>query len=131
MKMAATIHQISRAAVMRRAWALARQRREETARRTFDLGARIVGARVIHTRTYPEVLAATPLDLGAAQKVAWAEARAGFCHCGNNPPHSGALVISRHGGALAPMRRLRFSRVVRLLASPVRWIDSRFIRRAA
>jgi len=121
-----TIHIISRSVTMRRAWQIARQQREETARRTFDLGARVVGARIVHARTYAECLAATKLDLGAAQKVAWAEARRDNV----TAPNSGALVVARHGGALAPLRRFR-GRILPLVLTVARWIGARIARVAA
>jgi hypothetical protein len=120
-----TIHVFNRRAIMRRAWELARQAREEKARRAFDLGARVVGARIIYARTYAECLASTPLDLGAAQRAAWAEARKV-----NNAPHGGALVVVRQGGELAPLRRFR-GRVLPLLLTVARWIGGRFIRARA
>lgn len=128
--MAATIHQVSRAAIMRRAWQLARQRREESARQVFDLGARIVGARVIHARSFDECLAATKLDLGAAQKLAWREAK-GVLSLEQTFGQRGALVHwRRNSSSVAPLRR-RLGRVLPLLARFARWIDVRFIRRAA
>ncbi|RAI19448.1 hypothetical protein CH337_11840 [Rhodoblastus acidophilus] len=105
---------------MRRAWAIARKRREEIARRTYDLDVRIIGSRVIHNRPLSAFIAETPLDLGAAQKIAWAEARKA-----DDASHGGALVIFRPR-ALAPVRR-RLGRVWPLLIAAARWINRRFI----
>ena len=107
---------------MRRSRQLAREAREGTARKAFDLDVRVVGARIIHNRPLSAHIAAIPLDLGAAQKRAWAEAKG----VALTDTHGGALVIVRQGGALAPHRR-RFSRVWPLLVTAARWIGSRFI----
>ncbi|MBB4201144.1 hypothetical protein CCR94_10605 [Rhodoblastus sphagnicola] len=107
---------------MSRAWELAREAREETARKAFDLDVRVVGARIIHNRPLTAFIAEIPLDLSAAQKRAWAEAKG----IAKIYTPATALVIVRHGGALAPLRR-RFSRVWPLLITAARWINSRFI----
>jgi hypothetical protein len=122
--MATTIHIYDRGAIMRRSWQLAREAREEAARKAFDLDVRIVGARIIHNRPLAAFIAAIPIDLGAAQKLAWAEAKGVFSHNGNNL--GGALTVVRHHGALAPLRR-RLSRVWPLLIAAARWLNSRFI----
>ena len=115
------LHVYDRRKIMARAWELAREVREDAARKAYDLDVRIVGAKIIHGRPLSAHIATIPLDLGAAMKQAWAEARKI-----NNAPHGVALVVVRHGGALAPLRR-RLSRVWPLLIAAARWINSRFI----
>jgi len=111
---------------MARAWEIARQRREEVARRAYDGDVKIIGGRIIHNRPLSAFIAETPIDLGAAMRQAWQEAR--------NPeslsssPTGRALVVMRPtAGALAPLRRMRMARVFRLLSGVARWIGERFI----
>jgi hypothetical protein len=82
-----------RAKILRRAHALARKSREEAARKTYDLEARVVGVRIIHARTFAAVLAATPCDFGAAMKAAWAEAKGVQAPSCKSAP-SAALVLA-------------------------------------
>ena len=118
--MAATLHVYDRGVIMRRAWTIARQRRDEAAREAFDLNVRIVGSRIIHLRPLAAFIAETPLDLGTAQKAAWAEAK----RANDQNSKTGALIIVRQGGALAPLRR-RFSRALPLLIAASRWLRQR------
>jgi hypothetical protein len=121
-----TIHVYDRGVIMRRAWAIARQRRDELARRAYDANVRVVGSRIIRAKPFEAFLVETPLDLGAAQKAAWAEARR------VDSPHNAenasvALMIVRQG-ALAPLRRrLRGIRVWSLLVAGARALNRHFI----
>ena len=116
-----TITIYNRGEIMREAWRIARKAREEAAHRAHALDARVVGSRIIYVRPFSAVLAETPLDLSSAMKAAWAAVKQD-----STAPHDGALVVLRHGGALAPSRR-RLSRVWPLLVTAARWINSRFI----
>jgi len=119
------IHVYDRRKIMARAWTLARKAREEQARKAFDLDVRIVGTRIIHNRPLSAHIAAIKLDLGAAQKLAWAEAKGVSAQVASKP--NGGLVASRHRGALAPLRRIRFARIFRMMATAAHWIGRRFI----
>ncbi|MCW2276344.1 hypothetical protein GJ654_18635 [Rhodoblastus acidophilus] len=117
-----TIHVYDRRKIMQRAHQIARQTREQTARKAFDLDVRIVGAMIIHNKPLSAHIAATPVDFAAAMRTAWAEAKGA-----NVLPRSQALTIARPT-PLAPFnRRMRFARVFRLLSSAARWVGARFI----
>jgi len=125
-----TVNVYNRGLIMRRAWEIARARREEIARDAHaKCGVSVIGGRVIFARTFEAVLAETPIDLAAAMKAAWAEAKRG--EAAPAAASRNALVVMRRG-ELAPMRRrFRFSRVLPLLARIGRFISSRYIGRAA
>lgn len=115
-----TLHVFNRAAICRRAHALARTAREETARRAYEASAGVVCGKINYPRPFAAVLAATPLDLSSAMRQAWAEAR-------REQLPAGALVIVRQGGALAPLRRIPSIRVWPLVVSVARFLDRHFI----
>ncbi|PPQ34757.1 hypothetical protein SAMN06265338_14013 [Rhodoblastus acidophilus] len=116
-------HRFDRAAIMRRAHQIARETRETAARQAYDLDARLIGARRVNTRPFQAYLAATPIDFGAALKTAWADAK----RVAGQQSRANALVVMRPAGALAPLRRLRFARVVRLMSSVARFLNRHFI----
>lgn len=121
------LHVYDRRKIMARAWELARESREETARRAYDASVRVIAGRIIPTKSVEMFLAEIPLDLGAAQKRAWAEAKGLSLRFEQNsaPQNRGAIIVC-HGGSLAPLRR-RFSRVWPLLIGAACWLNSRFI----
>ena len=117
------LHVYNKRDICRRAWELARQHREETARRAFDASVGVVCGKITHAKPFAAFLASTPVDISAAMKAAWAESRRhNRCHMAT----VGAMIVPRHGGALAPLRR-RFGRVLPLLVAAARWIGARFI----
>jgi hypothetical protein len=95
-----TIHVYDRGKIMRRAWEIARQKREEIARTAYDSDVRIVGSRIIHGKTLKAHLAGTPIDLAGAMKIAWAEAK----HV-HDAPSRNALIVVR-GDNMAPLARM-------------------------
>ncbi|MCW2283664.1 hypothetical protein M2323_001436 [Rhodoblastus acidophilus] len=127
--MTTTLHVYDRGVIMRRAWAIARQRREEQARQAFDLDVRVIAGRIVHNKPLSAHIAAIPLDLGTTQKLAWAEVKGINCqNDANGSPHGGALIVrATVARTLAPLRRMRFARVLRLMSTVARWIGSRFI----
>jgi len=116
-------HRFDRVAIMRRAHQIARETREADARQAYDLDARLIGARRVNTRPFQTYLAATPIDFSAALKSAWAEAK----RANDQRSRANALVVMRPAGALAPLRRLRFARVVRLMSTVARFLNRHFI----
>jgi hypothetical protein len=121
-----TVTVYNRAAIMRRAWQIARERREDIARRAYDAEVRIISSRIIHAKPFSTFLAETPLDLAGAMRTAWAEAKQGAA-----APSANAVAIVREG-ALAPMRRrLRAGRVWRALTMFARFVGENFIRSRA
>jgi hypothetical protein len=129
-----------RGKIMRRAWEIARKIRAERARKACDLQTHVVGSRIIPAKTYKDVLAETPIDLAAALKLAWAEAKR---HNAAPIPQAGALLRAeanrrddrQQGGALvivdrnalAPLRRIGALRVLPFLASAARVLSENFI----
>ena len=115
-----TIHVHSRSAIMRRAWEIARCRREEIAREAREASARVVGVRIVYAKSLEAFISETPLDLGAAQRQAWAETRR------PDVAPSRELDITRRS-ELAPLRRLRSFRVWRFIAAAAGFFDRKFI----
>jgi hypothetical protein len=129
-----------RGKIMRRAWEIARKARAERARKACDLQTHVVGSRIIPAKNYKDVLAETPIDLAAALKLAWAEAKR---HNADPIQENGALLIAeanrrddkQQGGALiivdrnalAPLRRIGALRVLPFLASAARALRENFI----
>jgi hypothetical protein len=122
-----TIHVYDRRRIMSRAWTLAREARLDAAQKAFDASMTVVAGRITHEKPLSAFIAAIPLNLSAAQKRAWAEAKGVVSANETHSPRSTALVILRQAGALAPLRRMRFARVFRLMSTVAHWIGSKFI----
>ena len=129
-----------RGKIMRRAWEIARKARAERARKACDLHTHVVGSRIIPAKNYEDMLAETPIDLAAALKRAWAEAKR---HNADPIQQTGALLLAEANrrddkqqgralitvdrSALAPLRRIGALRVLPSLASAARVLSENFI----
>lgn len=132
-------HVFDRGKIMRRAWEIARKTRAERARKACDLQTHVVGSRIIPAKNYQDVLAETPVDLAAALRLAWAEAKR---HNADPIQQKGALLLAEANrrddkqegaltivdrSALAPLRRIGALRVLPFLASAARVLSKNFI----
>jgi len=129
-----------RAAIMRAAHIIKRERREAAALAIFSAETVVVAGRPHHPRTLAAIIKATPVDFGGALKQAWADARRA-----NDPRQQatqGALAVSgagalalTNGGALATigaaLRDLDVSKllstVTAFAAAGARALDARFM----
>jgi len=120
-----TIHVYNRGDIMRRAHQIARETREETARRAYAADATVVCGRPSHSRAFKTFLAETPTDFSAAMKAAWAEAK----RANDQPAHSGALaVVNPARGPLALAgERLRSVDLAALFMTAARFLDRHLI----
>ena len=110
-----------RAAIMRRAHVIKSERREAIARRIYAEEAQVVAGRPVHTRTFEQVLKATPVDFSAAMRAAWAEAKAEV------QVEDNALVVAPTPTYLPALRGGRIGKVVQLLVAVAAFLESRFI----